>query len=273
MKALIRPAVKSAARLSLVRRGLIAYHDRRLTAGDWARPHPFDREHGIETSGCVPGYLIQADVSNYSGSQPSIVRRALEQIPGPERYALVDLGCGKGRVLAVASELPFRRVVGVELSPILAKAARRNATVLARRYPARTRIEVAVADAATFRLPDGPVVVFLFNPFGEETTRRLVAHVEADLAREDRDLYLVAYNPAWGEVFDASPHLRRWYADLIPYAESELGFGTDTSDTVVIWRNASRPDPAPSPGADRALVVTIPGWRATLVPEPPLPRG
>lgn len=159
MKALIRPAVKSAARLSLVRRGLIAYHDRRLTAGDWARPHPFDREHGIETSGCVPGYLIQADVRNYSGSQPSIVRRALEQIPGPERYALVDLGCGKGRVLAVASELPFRRVVGVELSPILAKAARRNAGVLARRYPARTRIEVAVADAATFRLPDGPVVV------------------------------------------------------------------------------------------------------------------
>ena len=221
----------------------------------------------------MPGYLIQADVSNYSGSQPSIVRRALEQIPGPERYALVDLGCGKGRVLAVASELPFRRVVGVELSPILARAARRNA----RCWRAGTRHGPGSRSRWPTPRPSGfPTDRWWCScstPSARRPTRRLVAHVEADLAREDRDLYLVAYNPAWGEVLDASPRLRRWYADLIPYAESELGFGTDTSDTVVIWRNASRDDPAPSPGADRELVVTIPGWRATLVSEPPLPRG
>ena len=263
-KTLIRPVVRAATRVPIVRRGMMAYHDRRLTVGDWARTHPFDVEQGIETSGSVPGYLIKDDVSNYSGSQPSIVRHALGLIPDPERYALVDLGCGKGRVLAVASELPFQRVVGVEYSQTLARVAERNARILARRHPARTRIEVVVGDATSARLPDGPVVVFLYNPFGEESTRRLVAHLEHAMRAGDRELYVVYYNPAWGQALDASPLLRRWYADLVPYADEEIGYGPDAADTVVIWRDAAHADPPTAPGADRPLVVTIPGWRAAL---------
>ena len=38
----------------------------------------------------------------------------------------LDLGCGKGRVLVDAVQLPFARVVGVELVPELVEQARAN---------------------------------------------------------------------------------------------------------------------------------------------------
>ena len=54
----------------------------------WRRQHPFDREFGTDTSGVVsladlrretPGDQFREDsMHQYSGSQPSIVRRALQ---------------------------------------------------------------------------------------------------------------------------------------------------------------------------------------------------
>jgi methylase of polypeptide subunit release factors len=38
----------------------------------------------------------------------------------------VDFGCGKGRVLYLACRHPFKEVIGVDLSPAVVEAARRN---------------------------------------------------------------------------------------------------------------------------------------------------
>lgn len=43
-----------------------------------------------------------------------------------DELTFVDLGAGKGRAMLLASELPFRRIVGVEFSPELCDVARRN---------------------------------------------------------------------------------------------------------------------------------------------------
>ena len=43
-----------------------------------------------------------------------------------EQLVFVDLGSGKGRTLLLASEYPFRRIVGVELSPKLHRIAKTN---------------------------------------------------------------------------------------------------------------------------------------------------
>jgi SAM-dependent methyltransferase len=231
---------------------------RRIYDG-WARRHPFDVLLDTDTSGSVPAEIcapgMGQQISPYGGSQPSIVRRALQALPEPARYAFIDIGCGKGRPLIVASELPFTRVTGVELSPELAAVARDNAAAVGRRHGRRVPIDIQVGDATIADAPADHVVYFLYHPFGGALVQAFVRNLERHLSLGVRHGFVVYYNPVHGEVMDESRKLARWSADVWPYAPEEIGFGPDLADTVVIWqtmpgRYAARPN------ASRRIVVT-----------------
>jgi len=238
--------------------------------GGWDRIHPFDRAHGADTSGTVSADQLQATgdhealrhVTVYGGSQPSVLRQVLSRIPQPESCAFIDLGCGKGRPLLVASELPFRDIVGVELSADLARSAQANARINAARFPDRTPIRVVVGDATAYPLPAGNIVLFLYHPFGREQVLKVVQAVEAALHSERRAIYVVLYNPVNGACFDDSRLLTRRFARMIPYAREERGYGPDLSDAVVVWQGGDAPPPPA--GANAKIVVTNPGSRAEL---------
>jgi SAM-dependent methyltransferase len=239
---------------------------RRIYDG-WMRHHPFDARFGVETSGsvaaevCAPG--LAQHISPYGGSQPSIVRRALHSLPETHSYAFVDVGCGKGRPLIVASELPFAHVLGVELSETLAGVGRANASLIARSHPERTPIQIQVGDATAVRPPAGKVVYFLYHPFGRGLVETFVRNLEHHLGGTLQHAFVVYYNPVHGTVMDRSPHLARWSANSWPYAPDEVGFGPDLTDTVVIWQ--TRPARfAPLDGAARP--ITVAGERAELAP-------
>jgi len=63
---------------------------------------------------------------------------------------------------------------------------------------------------------------------------------------------------------DASPALERRYAAQIAYDPGELGYGSDTSDAVVIWQNRGNSHPLPPGRPDAAVNIVIPGLRAEL---------
>ena len=64
---------------------------------------------------------------------------------------------------------------------------------------------VVHADAAAYPLPEGPLVLFLANPFGAETMRRVLDRV---VARPGSDETVVVYfNPVHAEVFAEHPTL------------------------------------------------------------------
>lgn len=239
-----------------------------LYGSNWDRLHPFDRVHGTDTSGFVSAEELPENEGArvhavcYAGSQPSLVRQALASLPGVDSCTFLDLGCGKGRALVVASEFPFRDILGIELSPPLAQIARRNAAIIAARAPQRTAVRIAVADASTFPLPAGGLVLFLYHPFGAELVAKVVAGIEAALAAERRSVYIVYYNPVAGRCFDASPLLRRRYASTLSYADEERGFGPDESDSLVIWQGGNAPPPAAA--ADSRIVVAQSGLRVML---------
>ena len=73
----------------------------------------------------------------------------------------------------MATEFGFSAITGVAFAPTLARIARRNAAVLVKAYPhrtrtrTRTRINIVIGDAVEYRLPDDPIVVFLYNPCGQ----------------------------------------------------------------------------------------------------------
>jgi SAM-dependent methyltransferase len=231
-----------------------------LYMDEWERIHPFDLYHGTDTSGIVMAKDIPAQEAarvyaiDYAGSQPNVLRLALAKLPPLDSYTFVDLGCGKGRPLLVASEFPFRDILGVELSAPLSGVTQRNADIIANRFPLRTKVRVAVGDASTYPLPAGNLVIFLYNPFKAELVANVVAGVEAALAQESRSIYIVYYNPVAGHCFDASPQLNRYFAKTLPYADRELGYGPDEDDPVVIWHGGIA-QLTPDPMANARIVL------------------
>jgi len=126
----------------------------------------------------------------------------------PHRFCFVDLGCGKGRPLYVASLFPFRKVIGVELSGQLYETARLNVeTMLASRRPVCRDVTVHNADAGTFRLPDSDVVVYMFNPFPARVLQQVLGNV-SQLLDAGRQVVVIYHNPRFKRVIEASTRLK-----------------------------------------------------------------
>ena len=283
LKSIIRTFIASIGRVpwlsSLIRHPLLYSLLRRLPGSGvlygkgWDRVHPFDREHGTDTSGCLDASDLPHDSTArthaicYAGSQPSMLREALMDIPSIGSCTFLDLGCGKGRAVLVASEFPFRDIIGVELSPSLAAIARANAALLARQHPSRTAVRILVADASAFPLPAGDLVIFLYHPFGPELVRKVVESVDAALRVSSATIYIVYYNPGAGHCFDSSRLLQRRYARTLMYADEESGFGPDDADTLVIWQGTRTPTPPTEAAANSGIVISADGMRARLVAD------
>lgn len=245
MKRQVKIAIHTLLYYEWVRRSLeaIPYAERILPP--FHRTHPFDRELGIDTSGLVPVQLIVSDkalrkkISPFGSSQPSIIRGAIRALGDIrlEEYNFVDLGCGKGRVMVVATEFPFRSVSGVELSSRLAKIARLNMARVKRKFPWRPPARVLEDNAASFVFPAGKLVVFSYHSFGEEILKQVVENLEALVAAGNDSIFFIYYNPEHAHVPDSSPSFTRWWAGTLFYEKGEVGFGPGTSDPVMIWRS------------------------------------
>lgn len=232
----------------------------------WNRHHPFDREYGTDTSGFIPVESLQPDatigklMAPYGASQPGVIRRVFSSLPDKEKYTLVDLGCGKGRPLLLASEFRFKEIIGVDISHSILETARANAETIHRQFPSRTPIEIVQGNACQFAPASDHVVFFLYHAFEREGVEQFVATLERKIV--EANVFVVYYNPVWGAVLDASAHLSRWSAETIPYDRAEVGFGPDLTDTVVVWQ--SLPERYESrEGANRQIVVVGPS-RAEL---------
>jgi SAM-dependent methyltransferase len=215
------------------------------------RRHPIDLQYGTDTSGLVDALVLQRDerqvqdLNPYMGSQPTIIRRSLDTLGDIDGYTFVDIGCGKGRPLIVASEYPFAEVVGYDISPDLVTTANANAAAIARRFPERPPIRAVKANVSNLVMPAGKIVVFMFNPFGPDLMVALLRNLEASLASGAIEHLFIVYDvPVCGVLFDDSSYLRRWFAKTFPYDPQELGFGPEVEDSVVIWQSVrgARPD-------------------------------
>lgn len=160
------------------------------------RWHPFDLRHGTDTGGLLyapdlpTGHSSDAFNEGYYATAPSVFRTLIARwedtlAPAGLRvsdYSFVDLGCGKGRALLLASEFGFRSITGIELNPGLCAAAEQNVRHWRRRRRACPPISVVCGDVLESPLqapssPDRPLVLFLFNSFSAEVVRGLLARL------------------------------------------------------------------------------------------------
>jgi predicted RNA methylase len=108
----------------------------------------------------------------------------------------VDYGCGMGRTLLFASTLPFKRLIGVELSLDLCRIAHENMNRFYVREGKQTPEWLIVnADAKDFRIPESANIFYMYNPFDASILGRVIDRIVESIVTAPRTCTLVYANP------------------------------------------------------------------------------
>jgi len=159
----------------------------------------YDWEHRVDTTSGTVGWrerLLGHFHTAYQPTDPAAFREMMAELPIDYReFTFVDIGSGKGRVLLMAAEYPFRKILGVEILPALHRIAEDN--VRSYKSPAQRCFEIAslCADAQEFEIPKQALVLYLFNPIPEAAVRTLMSRVKQSLTLWPRPVWIVYHNP------------------------------------------------------------------------------
>ena len=170
----------------------------------------FDFRNGTDTCAMVALDELAIDSPNrrhgvaYAATCAADFDHVLHTLVLPRGRVFVDLGCGKGRTLLLASLHPFARAVGVEFSGELCEVARSNVTAFRARHPAACDIDVVEADAAERPVAPDEDVFFLFHPFRPVVLERALANLAASARARPRPLWLIYNNPEHADLVEHS---------------------------------------------------------------------
>jgi len=173
----------------------------------------YDWEHRVNTTSGTVGWgerLLGIFHSAYQPTEPGPFAEMIASLPMDlGEFTFVDLGSGKGRTLLMASEYPFRRIVGVELLPALHQIAQENLASYTSESQKCFALEAVCGDAADFPFPDEPLVLYLFNPLPESSLRRVIANLERSLRTHPRAVFVLYHNPLLEHVLSESAALKK----------------------------------------------------------------
>ena len=234
--------------------------------------HPFDLAHGVETGGLIPagdlvtGHPSDQHVTAYYGVAPSILRTLVtlwldtKPVHPIDRYTFVDIGAGKGRAILVASEFPFRQVIGIELNPAMADIAQRNVDQWLQSHagdptaPLHAPVRLVEQDVLDFDFPKSPCAAFLFHPFEAPLMKKLLRRLERQFAKRPGELDILYVNAECAQVFAANAAFKRlWFgkvpmspedhiADLAAIAQ-QRDYGSTGDEECAIYRYTGRSNP------------------------------
>ncbi|MEV0381974.1 class I SAM-dependent methyltransferase [Nonomuraea sp. NPDC050643] len=172
-----------------------------MSAYKWLRRNVgqllYERRYGVRTAERVDLADIGLDGEDrvyYAAVNWQALRKALPKSEVGERDVFVDFGSGMGRAIVQASQYPFGRVIGVELSEELTGIARENV----RNMRVRRRcgeIELIASDVLDYAIPDDVTVAFFNNPFRGKIFSEVIDRLIASVDRVPRPVRVIYGNP------------------------------------------------------------------------------
>ncbi len=144
----------------------------------------FDAFHGVNTIAGPPAIDISVTSPNrdegipYAASSWTTLRRCLVLANlDPHGFLFVDIGCGKGKVVLSAMEMPFQRIIGVDFSPTLCEVAKTN--IKSARFVKRRclDVEIVCSDATEWKPPKEKTIFFFANPFKINLTETVLRNI------------------------------------------------------------------------------------------------
>jgi SAM-dependent methyltransferase len=170
----------------------------------------FDRRFGTETARPMWSDQFDASLTNrahavsYQATKARPFRSLLRRLPFPDGSTFVDVGSGKGKVLLLAAQHPFKRVIGIEFSRPLCAQARKNIEIFRGRVRGLAPIEVFEGDVTHHALHGEENVFFLYNPFDAVILGQFVESLRCSVATHPRQIWLIYSAPVYAAVLEAS---------------------------------------------------------------------
>ncbi len=198
----------------------------------------WDRKNGVDTS----GHIAVADL-DVVGSNQGLGHGAVSTSPKTFQYfsryfpanrgefTYIDMGCGKGRTLLLASTMGFRRVIGVEFAPLLCEVARSNLKQFCRARGLGEIGSVVDADATEYRLPDDNLVIYFGNPFFPELWPRMVANLVRGFRERPRKVYVVMAGSALSSFPEYKKDVAKQFVETGVFRETGSGVAPFFLDT------------------------------------------
>lgn len=132
----------------------------------------FDSKYNVETA----DRLFVSEMSATEAEKRQAIRYepiesqqlidALKMVPiKPTEFTFIDIGAGKGKVLFLAAEFAFKRIIGVEFDTYLARVIENNISSYSNPERQCDTIEVVNMNALDFQLPTGSIILFFYFPF------------------------------------------------------------------------------------------------------------
>ena len=173
----------------------------------------YDFDHAVDTTWAnVPLRTRIRELlsgAQYQASEPALFHRILSAVPAsPEGFTFIDLGSGKGRTLLMASDYPFRQILGAELLSELNVIAQKNIGRYHSDQQKCFNIESICSDAREFEFPGDRLIVYLFNPFPDYVLRTVLENLQKSLNATPREVYVIYHNLVHEDIFRSQPWLR-----------------------------------------------------------------
>ncbi len=172
----------------------------------------YDWDKRVDTTGATVDWrdrLLGMFHSPYQPTEPALFREMVESLLSNAKIdfrelTFIDIGSGKGRVLLMAADYPFRRILGVELLPELHRAAKENIGKYKSDSQQCFSIDCLLGDASEFVFPPEPTVLYLFNPLPESGLVTLISNLEQSLRENPRPVLVLYHNPLLEHVLTRS---------------------------------------------------------------------
>ncbi|MHB9134420.1 MAG: SAM-dependent methyltransferase [Armatimonadota bacterium] len=186
-----------------------------------------ERRMGVSTVGIkhFEDMSQNKDSVHYEPTDYDLIPPLLDYLELQPDDVFVDLGCGKGRVLVVAARYPIRKVIGLELVPEIAEAARENMQRLTTQAP----VEILQGDAVDFDPREGTVFYF-YHPFGERTLTTVLNNMRQSIERNPRTIRIVYNSPPLAGIPVNN------YLDTLEWLTPE----TSLLERIRIWRSTCK---------------------------------
>lgn len=164
----------------------------------------YDYRHGTDTISRIHPSRVQTNSENKQRSSGYGATRALpffgllKRLQLPKDQTFVDLGAGKGRVMFLAAQWGFKRIVGIEFSKPLCEIALNNLQVLRLRRLLQADADLRIVESDVTQYEFGPTdsILFLFDPFDAVIMNRVLENLGSSIRRHPRPVWLIYNTPA-----------------------------------------------------------------------------
>lgn len=152
----------------------------------------FDWRYGVKTHRTVlDSSCADMDGYGYWPAPSAEIREVLNRVVNKTgQDVFIDFGSGLARVVMLAAQHPFKRVIGIERNSALHIIAKENIRKVSNKLLCKN-IELVEGDARYFEIPKDLNVLYFNEPFGEDVLKDVLNNIYNSLLSHPREITLI----------------------------------------------------------------------------------